>query len=82
MSSKKRLAWGINNLIYYSLKDIGRIKMAKIDTTKCVGCGGCIDICPVIAIAMIQDVVTVDPEICTKCGICIKVCPVRAPFED
>ena len=56
--------------------------MAKIDTTKCVGCGGCIDICPVIAIAMIQDVVTVDPDICTKCGICIKVCPVRAPFED
>jgi ferredoxin len=82
MSSKKRPAWAINNFRYYSLQDTVRICMAKIDTTKCVGCGGCIDICPVIAIAMIQDVVTVDPEICTKCGICIKVCPVRAPFED
>ena len=82
MSSKKRLVWVKNNLIYYSLQDIGRIKMAKIDITKCVGCGGCIDLCPVIAIAMIQDVVTVDQEICTKCGICIKVCPVRAPYED
>jgi ferredoxin len=56
--------------------------MAKIDTTKCVGCGGCIDLCPVIAISMIKDVVTVDEDTCTKCGICIKVCPVRAPYED
>jgi NAD-dependent dihydropyrimidine dehydrogenase PreA subunit len=56
--------------------------MAKIDTTKCVGCCGCIDICPVIAIAMINDVVIVDQDICTQCGICIKVCPVRAPYED
>jgi ferredoxin len=55
--------------------------VAKIDTTKCVGCGGCIDLCPVIAISMINDVVTIDEEICVKCGICIKVCPVRAPYE-
>ncbi len=55
--------------------------MAKIDTTKCIGCGGCIDLCPVIAIAMIHDVVTIDEETCVKCGICVKVCPVRAPFE-
>jgi ferredoxin len=56
--------------------------VAKIDTTKCVGCGGCIDLCPVVAIGMINDVVTIDQKLCTKCGICIKVCPVWAPYDD
>jgi len=36
-------------------------------------------LCPVIAISMIKDVVTVDNETCTECSICVKVCPVRAP---
>ena len=53
--------------------------MVTIDTNKCTGCGGCIDLCPVIAINMNDDVVTVDNEICTECSICVKVCPVRAP---
>ena len=55
--------------------------MFLINTEKCTGCGGCIDLCPSIAISMIQDVVTIDPEICTECGICVKVCPMRAPYE-
>ena len=55
--------------------------MTKIDITKCVGCGGCIDLCPVMAISMVNDVVTIDQELCTKCGICVKVCPVWAPYE-
>jgi electron transfer flavoprotein alpha subunit len=53
--------------------------MVTNDTNKCTGCGGCIDLCPVIAISMINDVVTIDNKICTECGICVKVCPVRAP---
>jgi electron transfer flavoprotein alpha subunit len=56
--------------------------MINIDTAKCTGCGGCIDLCPVIAISMIDDVVTVDNDTCTDCKICVKVCPVRAPKED
>ena len=55
--------------------------MIKIDTEKCTGCGGCIDLCPKIAIAMINDVVTVDEETCSECKICVKVCPMRAPCE-
>jgi ferredoxin len=55
--------------------------MTKIDTNKCTGCGGCIDLCPEIAISMINDVVTVNQELCTGCSICIKVCPMRAPYE-
>ena len=55
--------------------------MITINTEKCTGCGGCIDLCPSIAIGMIQDVVTIDPGICTECKICVKVCPMRAPYE-
>jgi len=59
----------------------GGSEMIKIDTEKCTGCGGCIDLCPEIAISMINDVVTVSHEVCTECGTCIKVCPMKAPHE-
>ena len=55
--------------------------MVTIDTSKCVACGGCIDLCPVIAISMINDIVTIDHEKCTECTICVKVCPMRAPSQ-
>ncbi|MEE8383063.1 MAG: 4Fe-4S binding protein [Thermodesulfobacteriota bacterium] len=55
--------------------------MVTINVEKCTGCGGCIDLCPSIAISMIQDVVTVNQETCTECKICVKVCPMRAPAE-
>jgi len=55
--------------------------MVRIETSKCTGCGGCIDLCPEIAIRMINDVVTINEELCTECDICIKVCPMRAPYE-
>jgi len=55
--------------------------MIAIEIEKCTVCGGCIDLCPSIAISMIQDVVNIDQEICTECKICVKVCPMRAPYE-
>jgi ferredoxin len=55
--------------------------MVKIDPEKCVGCGGCIDLCPSIAISMIDDLVTIDDQLCTECGICVKVCPMNAPVQ-
>ena len=55
--------------------------MVKIDSDKCVGCGGCIDLCPSIAISMIDDLVVIDDQLCTECGICVKVCPMNAPVQ-
>ncbi len=56
--------------------------MIKINTDICTACGGCIDLCPTIAISMINDQVVIDPETCTECKICVKVCPVNAPAEE
>ncbi|MEI6127379.1 MAG: 4Fe-4S binding protein, partial [Pseudomonadota bacterium] len=53
--------------------------MVRIDTTKCVACGGCIDLCPKTAIKMTDDKVTVIAEKCVECKICVQVCPVSAP---
>ncbi len=55
--------------------------MVKIDSDKCVACGGCIDLCPAIAISMIDDLVIIDDQLCTECGICVKVCPMNAPVK-
>ena len=55
--------------------------MIRIDQDKCTGCGGCIDLCPVIAISMIDDSVLIDNDTCTECKICAKACPVNAPEE-
>lgn len=55
--------------------------MIRIDQDKCTGCGGCIDLCPVIAISMIDDRVLIDNDTCTECKICIKACPINAPEE-
>ena len=55
--------------------------MITINSELCTGCAGCIDLCPVIAISMIDDNVIIDNETCTECKICVKVCPMNAPSE-
>jgi NAD-dependent dihydropyrimidine dehydrogenase PreA subunit len=41
---------------------------------KCVGCGNCIDICPVKAIKLEDQIALVDKEWCIGCGLCISKC--------
>lgn len=53
----------------------------KIDKETCIGCGACIDECPVGALAMEDDKAVVDEEKCVDCGACIDVCPVSAISE-
>ena len=54
--------------------------MAIINTDVCVACGGCIELCPVAAIRMIDDKVNINAEKCVDCGICVKVCPLNASY--
>jgi ferredoxin len=57
--------------------------MVRIDTAKCLVCGGCIDLCPKTAIKMVDDKVVVIAEKYIECKICVQVCPVSAPeFQE
>lgn len=47
--------------------------VAVVDSTLCVACGLCFQICPVAAIN-INETAHVDREICTGCGRCVTLC--------
>lgn len=56
---------------------------AKVDDSKCVGCGSCVDTCPVGAIKLEGDVAVVDADSCAGCGACVDACPSEAiSLED
>lgn len=52
--------------------------MPWINQDKCVGCGTCVDVCPVGAISMKNGKAFIDQEKCTHCGKCLNVCPQKA----
>ena len=50
-----------------------------VDKKKCIGCGTCVQMCPVGAIKFDQNgQAQIDPKICIKCGTCQAICPVEA----
>jgi len=44
----------------------------------CIGCGACVEVCPVNALRMENNKAVVDPDLCIDCGSCVPVCPVEA----
>jgi len=46
----------------------------KTDPDLCAGCGECIDICPVDAITLEDNVATIDEDWCIGCGVCATKC--------
>lgn len=46
-----------------------------IDTTKCTGCGTCVDACRRDAIKLVNGVAQIIPELCINCGLCVRKCP-------
>jgi Fe-S-cluster-containing hydrogenase component 2 len=50
----------------------------ETDEEQCTGCGQCVDICPVDALAMVGDFPAVDKDWCIGCGLCLKPCPTSA----
>lgn len=51
---------------------------AKVIAEKCNGNGECIEVCPLDAITIENNVAVVDQETCGDCGACVDVCPTEA----
>ena len=45
---------------------------------KCIGCGECVNICPIEACELTPDGIVTDYSICLQCGQCAEVCPALA----
>jgi formate hydrogenlyase subunit 6/NADH:ubiquinone oxidoreductase subunit I len=60
--------------------------MVIVNQIKCKACGGCVDSCPIGAIAVVQmetdsgsiSVAQIDSDVCGNCGYCIDRCPSMA----
>jgi Fe-S-cluster-containing hydrogenase component 2 len=53
--------------------------MVRVNSTKCTGCGYCVDVCPQQAITIDNnDVAMVNQELCSQCGNCAAICPTNA----
>lgn len=48
--------------------------IAEVETDECIGCGSCIDRCPMDALTMQDQTATVDKNSCIGCGLCISSC--------
>jgi heterodisulfide reductase subunit A1 len=48
--------------------------VAEIDTSKCVLCKKCLDICKYKAIYIQEDHLVIDPIACKGCGVCLSQC--------
>lgn len=54
-------------------------KVQKMYTSsKCIGCGECVKICPIEACELTPDGIVTDDSICLRCGECAGVCPALA----
>ncbi len=59
-------------------------KPPSVDKEMCIGCCGCVAVCPngVLESGPDHKTMVAHPEKCTGCGECLTVCPVMAITRD
>lgn len=58
-----------------------KVRVPRLDETKCSGCGACAKACRFGAIVAIGGFITIDEAVCKACGRCVAACPVSALSE-
>jgi NAD-dependent dihydropyrimidine dehydrogenase PreA subunit len=71
LKTMKRLLGNVADFVVSSYRGVS-------DSENCVGCGICVERCPMEAIVEEGDTVRVDPARCIGCGVCVPSCPEQA----
>jgi len=68
---------GILNFYFRGILPLHTISsyLAKVDEELCVGCGTCVNICPMDTIDIDNTIAVVHEEKCIGCGLCAHHCP-------
>ena len=66
------------NFIYYVGRKFSVSYKLKAQDDKCVGCGKCVNNCPMRAINLIDGKAKVNLHNCILCGECMACCPIKA----
>ena len=53
-------------------------KTLEFLSTKCIGCGSCVRVCPSGALRIDREGLDLDRALCNGCGACAEVCPTHA----
>ena len=56
--------------------------MPWVNESVCIGCGVCVEECPVDAIALTDGIAVINDADCIRCGTCHDVCPEEAVRHD
>jgi len=51
---------------------------AEVNPDECIGCGTCIDVCPMNALSLEEEISSVNLKRCIGCGNCVTKCPSEA----
>jgi len=52
--------------------------LAEVNDEDCIGCGTCVEKCPMEALKLEENIANVDENRCIGCGVCAHHCPERA----
>ncbi|MHA1472663.1 MAG: DUF362 domain-containing protein [Promethearchaeota archaeon] len=52
--------------------------LAEVDGGSCVGCGTCVEKCPMEAIDLVDNIAVINSSRCIGCGVCVHHCPEEA----
>jgi len=52
--------------------------LAVVNEEECIGCGTCVEKCPMETISLIDDIAKINSEKCIGCGVCAHHCPQEA----
>jgi len=54
---------------------VRKVAYVYVDETRCTGCATCVEVCPTGAIAIVDEISTINQERCDACEACLEACP-------